>query len=711
MDRDITTAACTPGERPFRRRVFVGALAAAIALGALLPRAQADVVGIGDVTPSIEEDGEKFPDLPIDGGVVTGTITVGGTGEMVGDTDTGQMIISAGTFDPLVSQRGIIGGTAVGSGRVQIFSVGSQWRITDGTEGLIVGQEGQGTLELSNGGQVSDDPPDVESTDLEVIVGQLSGSQGFVTLNNAGTLLRSATLTVGDEGFGQMTLRGSSRVETLTTARIGRTGTMVDIGTGFVTVDGFLTRWTIGSTTTGTQGLLVVGDAGRGALNITNQGEVRVTNPGGDDGDVNIGAAANSLGEVTVDGQFSQLWAFGAITIGSPTEANARGVLRLQNQGLARANEGVVIGPSGVLELAGGLLFTSNRTGDAGTVANSGVIQTAVGSIGQVDSVVSNNSGGEIRTAGTTDRVRERLLFTRPLTNNDNALITSIGGEMEFTTLVTNNAGGTISGRDAIYRFRGSLANNGILGFSVGVSDVYGEIVNNPSGVIGVANKTEVTFYDDVASTGAISVLPGGSAIFLQDLNLSESSVLSLHLNEVASVEQLARLDVLGDTMLGGTLQLFAGSGLDPQPGDSFQIISGTSIMGTFTDVVFPPAPGPNWTISYFPDSVILNYVAAPAFTADFNGDGFVNAADLAIWSTNFGKSPALPAEGDANGDGVVDGHDFTIWQRTIGPVPPPAEGALAAVPEPSSCALLAAALGLGLNARRSRPRGVGSST
>lgn len=54
--------------------------------------------------------------------------------------------------------------------------------------------------------------------------------------------------------------------------------------------------------------------------------------------------------------------------------------------------------------------------------------------------------------------------------------------------------------------------------------------------------------------------------------------------------------------------------------------------------------------------------------TADFNGNGTVDAPDLDIWKTGFGTvGTATQPIGDANGDTNVDGSDFLIWQRTFG--------------------------------------------
>jgi T5SS/PEP-CTERM-associated repeat protein len=688
--------------RAARLRALIAALTLACTFAAGLP-VHADVIGVGDILPSQPNPGTpppiQIPKLPEFGGVVTdngGEIVVGGTGFAVEDTDIGQMTIDIPTDTlPLESMRGIIGDEQQGSGFVTIVTLGSRWAITDS---LVVGNEGQGSLDLVNGGaltgQVSQPP---SQSDLTVVVGAQSTGQGGITIRNAGSILRSNDLMVGGDGIGVMELTAGGQVETNEEAIIGDSTSGGDFGSGLVNVDGSGSRWLIGRITptsgtggSGTTGSLIVGEYGRATLNITNRGVVRVTNANSNGGNVVIGAEINSLGEIVVDGLFSQLRTFGTIRVGGVAN-NARGVLRVRNGAEVRSTGAMTIGVDGVLEVAGGAVLAGG-TG----ITNGGTIQTAVGATGQIDSIVVNTASGEILNAGTADRVREKLTFTRSVTNNLGGLISSVGGEMIFTSAVTNN--GLIAGRDAIYRFRDPFTNAGSFAFSVGDSDVFGNVTNN--GTLGVATDTNVTFYDSVINNANLTVLPGGAAIFLNGLTLAATSVVDLQLNATANVEEIGELQVMGTAILDGILDLTTFGGLNPQPGDSFQIISATSIVGTFDVVNLPPAPGNNWFIDYNPNNVILNYLSAPAFTADFNGDNVVDAADLAIWRMNIGTG-TTPAQGDADGDGDVDGADFLIWQRTLGPVP--VVPATATVPEPGSLALAASALAFVAAYRRKR--------
>ncbi|MCA9260430.1 MAG: hypothetical protein KDA61_14560 [Planctomycetales bacterium] len=80
-----------------------------------------------------------------------------------------------------------------------------------------------------------------------------------------------------------------------------------------------------------------------------------------------------------------------------------------------------------------------------------------------------------------------------------------------------------------------------------------------------------------------------------------------------------------------------------------------------------------------------FDYSMPVTLVADFNGDGKVGDADLALWSQQFGQSGTLSADADANG--LVDGTDFLVWQNHQGGVI--GGGFATVVPEPVGALLL----------------------
>jgi hypothetical protein len=190
--------------------------------------------------------------------------------------------------------------------------------------------------------------------------------------------------------------------------------------------------------------------------------------------------------------------------------------------------------------------------------------------------------------------------------------------------------------------------------------------------------------------------------------NFETSGTLALELVEDAPF----RLNILGNALLDGILNVTL-SGASPVAGDVFGLLSATGdLSGIFTGQVLP-ALGPDlgWTVDYdyVVDTVTLRILSLATVTgADFNGDGVVDGADLAIWETNFGITDGATAlQGDADGDGDVDGDDYDAWISQLGPVPPgsgASQGGISNVPEPASV-ILAAMPALLAIVRRRRAR------
>ena len=86
----------------------------------------------------------------------------------------------------------------------------------------------------------------------------------------------------------------------------------------------------------------------------------------------------------------------------------------------------------------------------------------------------------------------------------------------------------------------------------------------------------------------------------------------------------------------------------------------------------------------------LLAVLELEPYTADFNGDGQVNGADILSWQRNLGAT-GVSAVGDANHDRVVNTADRTIWSQQFGTTISAAATATA-VPEPATIALAAAA-------------------
>lgn len=105
-----------------------------------------------------------------------------------------------------------------------------------------------------------------------------------------------------------------------------------------------------------------------------------------------------------------------------------------------------------------------------------------------------------------------------------------------------------------------------------------------------------------------------------------------------------------------------------------------------------PPLASGSYTMLFQAPSAVVPFALqfnvtqiGSVLSADFNRDGVVNGADLAMWRQAFG----VGAGGDANRDGRTDGADLVIWQQQS-----TQSAATAAVPEPASGVL--AMLGLG---------------
>jgi hypothetical protein len=192
--------------------------------------------------------------------------------------------------------------------------------------------------------------------------------------------------------------------------------------------------------------------------------------------------------------------------------------------------------------------------------------------------------------------------------------------------------------------------------------------------------------------TAASSPSPGATGA----ITLADSSVFAPNISTAGA----ALLAADGAITLDGKLQpTFAG--FTPASGQSWDLLQGASVSGDFDSLDFsasplPPGLAPVVTTTNPSPGVFrvtLRIESNIIADADFNSDGAVDSADLALWRGDFGTGVNSDADNDADSDGA----DFLAWQQQFGSGPgaPPANQ----VPEPA--ALLLALAPLALTPRR----------
>jgi T5SS/PEP-CTERM-associated repeat protein len=239
---------------------------------------------VSDARGYIGHDASSTGNVTVSGSnsVWTNTLdfVVGVSGKATLDITNGGQVLN--TSHSEVSDIGYFAGS---SGMATVAGVGSTWAVSGN---LNVGRFGEGTLNITDGGVVSD---------AHGYIGENSGAIGMVTVAGVGsTWTNSGRLDIGDYGSGILKISGGGSVDS-TDSVIGG-----DLGAaGVVTVDGSGSTWTA-------NGGIGVGVSGNGILNITHGGAVNATSVAinsqswlaiDTSSSLNVG---NSIGEFTNNG-------------------------------------------------------------------------------------------------------------------------------------------------------------------------------------------------------------------------------------------------------------------------------------------------------------------------------------------------------------------------------------------------------------------------
>ena len=176
--------------------------------------------------------------------------------------------------------------------------------------------------------------------------------------------------------------------------------------------------------------------------------------------------------------------------------------------GMTIKNKGILTGDgivfSDLVVESGGTIVADNLTFQGGLITNGGIIRGN----GLLTAPIINKVSGQIRANGGDVLQLAGVSQIGGLINEGR--IEVLGGEFEVMGEINNiNGTGLIVGRDGVMRWE-KLNNDGSLGISFGITDVFGDIDNNASGTINISGGANVTLYDDLVQNGSLQVVSVG---------------------------------------------------------------------------------------------------------------------------------------------------------------------------------------------------------
>src|SRR4051812_22216517 len=622
----------------------------------------------------------------------TGSITAVGFGPFyVGSSGTGNLTLRNGATlsTPVATALGL---NASGVGTATISGSGSAWTITNVP--LRVGSFGTGTLNILANGSVTAFGLEVgENLDS---IGTVSLSGSLATFTTAGTAniggssgtlpAASASLNVGTGST--MNLNGTTNFRT--NAKVNMLGGTLNLSTVNLTT-GATFNWSSGTVNFATAPTITTS-----ILNTLLAG----THTLGPNCTLSATAGTFTLGSTLI---------LNGGTISVPTlDVNANTTLHAFST-ITAANT-VTLEPGITVQLDD---FSTLRA--TTSISNNGGTLQLNGSLANVTGPVTNN-GGFIRGTGRfVAGLNNAAAGTVRLETGDHIIIDTVaptnvgtielaGGTIEYSKALSNQAGGIITGRGV---FRGSssapggtgLNNQGVLSFSAGITDIFGDVNNTGSGKIIAAGGSTVTFYDDVVHNGSEirtnsgsrtvffgavtgagpftgtgdvelngDLKPGNSpaaVTFGGNVQIGSTAGLNIELGGPTKGAQYDSLTIAGNASPSGALKVTLINGFVPSPGQWFEVITaGAGVEGAFDTTSVPALSGGLYLNTiYSPTAVTLNVAG---ILGDYNHSGTVDSADYITWRKSLGQTgPGLAADGNANGQ--IDSGDLDTWRAHFG--------------------------------------------
>jgi T5SS/PEP-CTERM-associated repeat protein len=630
----------------------------------------------------------------------TGTVTVEagstltiGADVNVGVVGTGHLEVEAG--GTLQSAGGDIGTDANSNGDIEVTGAGSTWTMSG--NGLYVGHDGIGTLEIESGGLVS--------TDYMIFIG--ASGQGTITVEGATSTfnVNGALIEVGVSGTGTFNVESGQVFSGAEIDVAEFSGSMGTVSVADATLDATSINVGGGANAAGGAGAIKVTQAGKllvtGDVSLWNQGTASILG-----GQAIFGGAVANSGKVTVatsSSVGSNLSISGAVT--------GTGLIDVGRLGLVVFGSSVAAGQQIQFQGAQAEIKLHQSGGFTGTI--SGFVQTDIIDL----SDIPYSNGSRVQVVGST-------VIVTPANGSPIQLDFSSPPPNQFVLQQDVADGGT----DVIL---GTAAPSDF--FGAGTSDLlfqnaggdYAEWQTNGATVIGGGNvgtpgsgwQQVGTGYFNTAKSDVLFESSAGSYA-LWDMNGTSVASVATFGNpgagfsfvDVGNFDGTGNGDILfentggdyamwqtnGTAVIGGGNVGSPGAGwsevgigdfnndgksdiLFESTGGSYAIwdMNGTSVA----NVVTLGSPGAGWTLegvgNFYgngTNDLLFENTGGDYATWETNGNAVIGGANLGSPGTGW----SFAAIGDYNGDGVSDilfqngtggSPTFAAWEMNAGTV------------------------------------------
>jgi len=295
----------------------------------------------------------------------------------------------------------------------------------------------------------------------------------------------------------------------------------------------------------------------------------------------------------------------------------------------------IVVDGSSAYQLTGsGSLNLDGQLQQADIVVTGGDHTWEVNLVANAKTTVSVAGGASINLSGTFDF--------------DNVTVVKQGQGILYLDGNTNSGSGTLEVNG------GTLAGNG---------DVNGDLLVS-SGIVAPGHGV-------------------GTFDVRGDFTLESQATLQIDIEGVSLKDTLI---VAGDADLEGSLEVVLGGGYQPALGAQFLVVIANSV--TDNGLTLTGANADNFEANFFGSSLILTSLFA-GLEGDYNGDGFVDAADYTLWRDTRGENVVAGSGADGNSDGMVNQADYVFWKTRFGNTLAGGSSQPMEVPEPAGQQLL----------------------